>query len=50
MINRLYHVMTEVGGMREHHKFMVVRLLAVIKEILKKQRRPTCGSKNIGTT
>jgi rifampicin phosphotransferase len=35
MINRLYHAMTEVGGMREHHKFMVIRLLAVIKEILK---------------
>jgi pyruvate,water dikinase len=35
LINRLYHTMTQVGGMREHHKFMVVRLLAVIKEILK---------------
>jgi pyruvate,water dikinase len=35
VINRLYHAMTQVGGMREHHKFMVVRLLAVIKEILR---------------
>jgi pyruvate,water dikinase len=35
IINRLYHTMTTVGGMREHHKFMVVRLLAAIKEILK---------------
>jgi pyruvate,water dikinase len=34
-INRLYHTMTQVGGMREHHKFVVVRLLAVIREILK---------------
>jgi pyruvate,water dikinase len=35
IINRLYYVMTHVGGMREHHKFLAVRLLAVIKEILK---------------
>ncbi len=35
LINRLYHAMTAVGGMREHHKFMVIRLLGVIKEILK---------------
>ena len=35
IINRLYHAMTEVGGMREHHKFMIIRLLAVIKKILK---------------
>lgn len=36
LLDRLYYTMTEVGGMREHHKFMVVRLLAVIKELLKK--------------
>ena len=36
LLKRLYHVMTEVGGMREHHKFMIIRLLAVIKEIIKK--------------
>jgi phosphohistidine swiveling domain-containing protein len=35
MINRLYYVITELGGMCEHHKLMVVRLLAVVKEILK---------------
>lgn len=32
---RLYHVMTEVGGMREHHKFLAVRVLGLVKEILK---------------
>ena len=36
IIDRLYHAMTEVGGMREHHKFMIIRLIAVIKEILKR--------------
>ena len=35
VINRLYHVMSETGGMREHHKFMMIRLLAVIKELIK---------------
>jgi len=35
VMDRLYHAMSEVGGMREHHKFLVVRLLAVVKEILK---------------
>ena len=35
MIQRLYHAMTEVGGMREHHKFLAVRYLGVVKEILK---------------
>lgn len=35
MINRLYHTMSEVGGMREHHKFFIIRLLAVVKEIFK---------------
>jgi pyruvate,water dikinase len=36
IIDRLYYTMTHVGGMREHHKFMVVRLLAAIKDILKR--------------
>ncbi|WP_420630307.1 phosphoenolpyruvate synthase [Candidatus Leptofilum sp.] len=35
LFKRLYHTMTEVGGMREHHKFMAVRVLGVVKEILK---------------
>jgi pyruvate,water dikinase len=35
LFQRLYHTMTEVGGMREHHKFMAIRILDVIKEILK---------------
>ena len=32
---RLYYVMTEVGGMREHHKLLAVRMIALIKEVLK---------------
>lgn len=32
---QLYYTMTEVGGMREHHKFIVNRLLAIVKETLK---------------
>ncbi len=34
LINRLVHVATTVGGMREHHKFVAVRFLQVVKEIL----------------
>ena len=48
MINRLYHAMTEVGGMREHHKFMVIRLLAVIKEILKSNAVQLTAAKKLG--
>ncbi len=48
MINRLYHTMTEVGGMREHHKFMVIRLLAVIKEILKNNAVQLTAAKKLG--
>jgi len=35
LFKRLYHVLTEAGGMREHHKFMLIRLLWVVKVILK---------------
>jgi len=35
LFQRLYHVAVEVGGMREHHKFMMIRLLWVVKRILK---------------
>jgi len=35
IFKRLYHVLTAVGGMREHHKFLVIRALAVVKEALK---------------
>jgi pyruvate,water dikinase len=35
VFKRLYHVLIEAGGMREHHKFMLVRLVAVVREILK---------------
>ncbi|MBI9044978.1 MAG: phosphoenolpyruvate synthase [Anaerolineaceae bacterium] len=35
LFKRLYHVLIEAGGMREHHKFMMVRLVGVVKDILK---------------
>ena len=35
LVKRLYRVMTEVGGMREHHKFYFVRIIAEIKKVLK---------------
>ncbi len=35
-IKRLYHVCTETGGMREHHKFVMIRLFWVVKQILEK--------------
>jgi len=35
-IKRLYHVLTETGGMREHHKFVMIRLFWVVKKVLKK--------------
>ncbi len=47
VINRLYHVMSETGGMREHHKFMVIRLLGVIKEILKSNANQLVAAKKL---
>jgi pyruvate,water dikinase len=35
IFKRLHYVMTEVGGMREHHKLLAVRMIALIKEVLK---------------
>ena len=34
LCQRLIHVISEVGGIREHHKFVAVRFLRVVKEIL----------------
>ncbi|GAB4263353.1 MAG: phosphoenolpyruvate synthase [Candidatus Promineifilaceae bacterium] len=34
LFERLIHVATEVGGMREHHKFVAVRFLGIVKQIL----------------
>ena len=34
IIRRLYHVMVEVGGMREHHKFLAIRLFWEVKQTL----------------
>ena len=38
-IKRLYHVLTETGGMREHHKFVMVRILWVVRQKLQKNAR-----------
>ena len=35
IIRRLYYTMIMVGGMREHHKFLLVRFLWIVKQILK---------------
>ncbi|MCC9078936.1 phosphoenolpyruvate synthase [Litorilinea aerophila] len=35
LLKRLYHVLTTVGGMREHHKFLAVRFLWEVKQVLK---------------
>jgi len=35
LFRRLYHVATQVGGMREHHKFLAVRVLWEVKQVLK---------------
>lgn len=35
LFQRLYYVVTQVGGMREHHKFLAVRVLWEIKQALK---------------
>ncbi|MCY3414547.1 MAG: phosphoenolpyruvate synthase [Candidatus Heimdallarchaeota archaeon] len=34
--NRLYYTMSQVGGMREHHKFFVIKVLAEIKKTVVK--------------
>lgn len=36
LMKRLYYTMTMVGGMREHHKFLMVRFIWIVKQILKK--------------
>jgi pyruvate,water dikinase len=33
-MRRLYRTMLEVGGMREHHKFLAIRVLAAAKEVV----------------
>jgi pyruvate,water dikinase len=35
IIKRLIYVIEHVGGLREHHKFMVIRYLRIVKEDLK---------------
>ncbi len=36
LLKRLIYVVYEAGGLREHHKFMAVKIFGMIKEILKK--------------
>ncbi|MCF6334503.1 MAG: hypothetical protein L3J12_02015, partial [Spirochaetales bacterium] len=35
-IKRMYHVLSETGGMREHHKFVMIRILWVVRQNLQK--------------
>ncbi|MFQ5437086.1 MAG: hypothetical protein ACE5FD_19680, partial [Anaerolineae bacterium] len=35
LLKRLIHVATEAGGMREHHKFVAIRFLWIVKQILR---------------
>ncbi len=39
MVNRLLHVMNEASVLREHHKFMLVKLLRVMEDVLKNQAK-----------
>jgi hypothetical protein len=47
VFKRLYHVMTEVDGMREHHKLLAARMLALVKEILKSRAVELVASKKL---
>ena len=49
LFKRLYHVLIEVGGMREHHKFMLIRLLWVVKTILKENAAKLVASGKLST-
>lgn len=46
-IERLYYTMIEVGGMREHHKFFIIRILAIVKETLNKVAKLLVEEKKI---
>ncbi|HEY52093.1 MAG TPA: phosphoenolpyruvate synthase [Caldilineae bacterium] len=35
LFKRLLHVLTAAGGLREHHKFLAIKVLALVKEVLK---------------
>ena len=37
LVSRLIHVVYEASVLREHHKFMMVKILRIVKEVLKKQ-------------
>ncbi len=48
IFKRLYRVMMETGGMREHHKFVAVRYLWVIKQILKENAARLTAAGKLG--
>ena len=50
LFKRLYHVLIEAGGMREHHKFMMVRLLWVVKVILKENAAELVANGKLAAT
>ena len=50
LFKRLYHVLVEVGGMREHHKLMMVRLVGVVKEILKENAAELVANGKLAAT
>jgi pyruvate,water dikinase len=48
LLNRLYTTMTEAGGMREHHKFLAVRVLGEVKNVLKDVAMQLVASDKLG--
>ena len=47
-LRRLYGVMVEIGGMREHHKFIAIRVLAHVKSVIDEIGEQLHGSGVIG--
>ena len=50
LIRRLYYTMTMVGGMREHHKFLFVRFLWIVKQILKENAAQLVAQGKLAST
>ena len=50
LFKRLYHVLLEAGGMREHHKFVMVRLLWVVKVPLIENAMELVAKGKLGVT
>ena len=47
LLKRMIYVIYEAGGLREHHKFMAVRIFRVVKEILKKNAQALAKMKKL---